>query len=439
MDLTCIGILSVNLILLLLALGIKVALVFIITGFLGTLSILGFDASIALLGQTMYYSINSPNFNALPLFILMGAFAARGGFAKRAYDGLHAATKGLPGALAIATSYSCAAFGAISGSSLATTAIFGKLALPEMDRHGYKKSFAVGTIASAGTFAAMIPPSILLLFYGLFTEQSIGKLFAAGIVPGLITATVYSISIIYRCKNNPELVKDPFKEKSLNLYERIQALGKIWPIVIIAIIVLGGIYAGLFTPTEAAAAGCTVVFIFAWFQGKLRNWSDIKDALRESARTSAMVFIIMVAALYFSRFFAMTDITFKISTAIQLWEMPKIYILSGILIFWFFLGMILIPMGIYALTLPIIFPIILKLGYDPIWFGIITLKISEIAAITPPVGLNVYVMKGVAGKGVSLETVFSGIFPFLLCDIIVLIFLIIFPNIALWLPKLLLG
>lgn len=436
MSFTLIGIFSIIGLLLFLALGVYIAIDFLFIGLAGAALIIGLNPALSLLGQTMYYSIATPNFAALPLFILMGSFAARGGFAEKAYKGVHDLTAGFPGSLAIATCFSCAAFGAVSGSSLATAAVFGKLALPEMIRYKYKRSFALGTIAAAGTFACMIPPSGSFIVYAIFTGQSVGKLFMAGILPGLITAVVYSISIIIRVNRNPELAPKIMKKEKIRFRQKVKSIGNLWSITLLATIVLGGIYSGLFTPTEAAAAGALATLALGFQQGKIRSLKIIKESLRESAATTAMVFFIIISALFFSRFLALTQIPTKLSLMVQGSNYPPLVILSFILFIWFLLGMIITSTGIFALTLPIVFPIIVNLGYDPIWFGVITLKLSEIAAVTPPVGLNVYALKGVAGKSVPIEEIFVGIWPFVICDIIVLVLLIIFPQISLWLPSL---
>ena len=438
-EFTIIGIFCIILLLILIGIGFPIATSFIISGLASSYLIIGLKGSLSLLTQAAYYSIASPTWTCLPLFILMGSFAAIGGFAQRAYKGVNALTYDLPGSLGIATCYGCAAFGAISGSSIATTAIFGKLALPEMRRYKYNKSFAVGCIASAGTFASMIPPSMMFVIYALFTNTSIGRLFAAGIIPGLITATVYSISIIYRVKKNPKLAPQPIENSTITYKERFIEFGQTWPVIVVATIVLGGIYTGIFTPTEAAAAGCLATLFFGWTQGDIRNIKVLSEALKDSANTTAMIFFINIGALFFSRVMAITRLPIDITMMLQNWDVPRIVILMAVLVVYFFLGMIMVPIGIYALTLPIVLPILTNLGYDPIWFGVIALKLTEIAAITPPVGLNVYAMKGVAGKDVSLYEIFAGIWPFCLCDIIVLIFLIAFPQLCLWLPNLIFG
>lgn len=434
-----IGIWAIIIFLLLLSLGVHIGVNFIFTSILAGSLLIGWKPMLSITGQTMYYSIGTPGFVALPLFILMGGFAARGGFAKRAYNTLHKIMGNFPGSLAVVTCYACAVFGAISGSALATTAVFGRIALPEMDRYKYKRVLSLGSIASAGTFADMIPPSIMFIVYAIFTDQSVGKLFLAGIIPGLITATVYGISIIIRVKRNPDLAPIDISAQNISLKEKILSLSGLGPIILMSFTILGGIYSGLFTPTEAGAAGAFLALIMGIFLGKLGKLEEIKQALRESAQTTSMVFLIIIGALLFSRILALSQLPVRLTMMLQLWDIPRFFILLGILAVMFILGMIIIPMGIYAITLPIVFPIITLLGYDPIWFGVIILKMTEIAAITPPVGLNVFALQGVAPEGTTLEEVFSGIWPFLICDIIVLVFLIAFPQICLFLPNLLLG
>jgi tripartite ATP-independent transporter DctM subunit len=414
---------------------------FLLSGFAVSAVLLGAKSAVSLLGQVSYFSIASPTWACIPLFILMGSFAAAGGFARRAYNGVNALSFGLPGSLGVATCFSCAVFGAISGSSIATTAIFGKMALPEMDRLRYDRTFSVGCIASAGTFASMIPPSMMMIIYALFTQQSVGKLFAAGIIPGFLTAVVYSASIFYRARRNPRLAPPPEPAvRQATPRERWIEARQMWPVLLIAAVVLGGIYSGLFTPTEAAAAGALITLVFGWLLGTFRRLDTVVGAMRESANTTAMLFLINVGALFYSRVLAVTRLPTELTLYLQTLDVPRVVILVGILIIMFFLGMIMVPVGIYALTLPIVFPMLVTLGYDPIWFGVIALKLTEIGAITPPVGLNVYAMKGVIPREVkiSLEDIFKGCWPFCLCDIAVLVILILFPQLCTWLPELLL-
>ena len=431
-----VGICSLVLLFLLLAAGLHIAVNFFLVGFLTTAVLLSANAALSLLGQTAYYSIATPSFTALPLFVLMGAFGSSGGFAKRVYDGIHKAAAGIPGSLGITTCFGCAAFGAVSGSSLAASAIFGKIALPEMKRHGYDRSFSLGTIAAAGTFAAMIPPCTMFIIYAIFTDQSVGKLFMAGIIPGLITAVVYAAAIIIRVKRNPSLAPKIEGAENITISERMSSLVQIWPIGVLAILVLGGIYTGLFTPTEAGAVGAVGTLLLGMGLGKLRQLKYIREALKSSAQTTSMVFLIIVGALFYTRALTITRIPTELTNLITSMDLPRFVVLMAILVIWFFLGMVIIPTGIFALTLPIVFPIILKLGYDPIWFGVIVAKLMEIAAVTPPIGLNVFALKGVADEETTIEEIYKGIWPFVICDIIVLVFLISIPEIVLFLPNL---
>lgn len=442
MDFLTGGIICIVLLLALMATGLQIGLSFLLSGVIVSTLLLGFDSAVSLLGQVAYFSIATPTWACIPLFILMGSFAAIGGLARRAYNGVNALSRNVPGSLGIATCFSCALFGAVSGSSIATTAIFGKMALPEMYRLKYDKSFSVGCIASAGTFASMIPPSMMMIIYALFTQQSVGKLFAAGIIPGLLTAVSYALLIFYRVKRTPALA--PVEHPDLTATgqkSRLRESSQMWPVVIIAVVVLGGIYSGFFTPTEAAAAGALITLVFGFFLGSIRKLGDMTGAMKDSANTTAMLFLINIGALYYSRVLAVTGMPTELTMMLQGLEVPRLVILLGILVIMFLLGMIMVPVGIYALTLPVVFPMLVSLGYDPIWFGVIALKLTEIGSITPPVGLNVYAMKGVISKdmNVSLEDIFKGVWPFCMCDVIVLVFLIIFPQLSLWLPELLLG
>ena len=436
MDGTLVGIIGLFLLLIFLGTGLPVAIIFLFLFTGGISLILDFDKGIGILGQGLYYNVSSPNWAALPLFILLGSLATHGGYAQRAFKGLNIITQGITGALGVATCYSCAFFGAMSGSPAATAAIFAKLTLPEMRRFGYNKKFAAGIIASAGTFAAMIPPSGLMIVYALLTKQSIGRLFAGGILPGFMTATVYAALIVFRIKRKPSLVSDPHaSNERYSLGQRIKALGELWPVLIVASLVLGGIYGGFFTPTEAAAAGCAAVFLMGIFHGTLRRLSVVRIALRESASTTSMIFFIIICAIFFSRFLSFSEIPIDLAAWISEMQVPRFYLLMGILAVWFFLGMVMIPDGIYVLSTPIFFPLIVKLGYDPIWFGIITIKLSEIANVTPPVGLNIFTIQGAVGEDITAEEIYSGIWPFVGCDLFVLTLMIIFPDIVLWLPN----
>lgn len=436
LDLTTIGIICIGLLLFFIALSVPIGVSFIASGLISTYLIFGFERSISLLMGASFYSIASPSWVAIPLYILLGAFASRAGFATRAFKSADALARGIPGSVAITTCFACAGFGAISGSSIAATAIFGKLALPEMTKLGYDKSFSVGTIASAGTFASMIPPSMMFIIYALFTRTSVAKLFFAGIIPGLITAMVYSISIVYRVKTNDKLIINAEVQPKLNLSEKIKAVASSWPIYLLAFVMLGGLYKGYFTPTEAAAVGSLMVLIIGWVEGSFRKFSDVAGALRESANTTSMLFLINIGAMYYSRVLTLSRVPINITEWVGGLDVPPIVILIFICVIFFILGMIMVPIGIYAMILPIIIPILTSFNYDLIWFGVIALKLTEIGAVTPPVGLNVYAIKGVISKDISVVDIFRGVWPYVWCDLAVLVLLIMFPQISLFLPNL---
>ena len=436
MDPLTVGIVSIVGLLVLLGLGVHIAIALVVTTLSG-MWLMEARNALSFLGSSVFNFTWVYEFTALPLFILMSVFALRAGLAEGAYRAIYTWVKRVPGSLAIATTFGCAVLGAVSGSSMAVSAVFGRISLPEMTRYGYSKSLALGCVAAAGTFACMIPPSGLFIIYGIFTETSIGRLFLAGVIPGLITAVVYSASIIIRVKLNPSLAPMP-KEEVQSLREKLRASNDIWPTLGLALGVLGGIYSGLFTVTEGAAVGCVGAFVIGLVIVGYKRFG-LFSALRETANTTAMTFLIIVAALFFSRFLSMTQIPVHLSEFLGAMALPREIIIVAIFGMYFVLGMLLVPSGMMAITLPVVFPIVIDLGYSPIWFGVIIMKASEIAAVTPPVGLNVYVLKGVAGKSATLEEIFRGIWPFVLCDIIVLILLIMFPEICLWLPDLVMG
>lgn len=444
MDFLTGGIFCIVLLLALMAIGLQIGLAFLLSGFVTGALLLDVNSSISLMGQVAYFSIAAPTWTAIPLFILMGAFASNGGLARRAYDGVHALTRKVRGSLLIATCLSCGVFGAVSGSSIATTAIFGRMALPEMNRLRYDKALSVGCITSAGTFASMIPPSMMMIIYGLFTQQSIGRLFAAGIVPGILTMLAYAALISVMVRRNPKLAPDPPAGQASEPSPRsagAAAATQIWPVGLIAFVILGGIYSGVFTPTEAAAVGSIVTLVLSWYLAEFNRVSDVTAAMREAANVTAMLFLINIGALFYSRILAVTGLPTELTVMLNVLDVPPVVVLIGVMALMFVLGMIMVPIGIYALTLPIVVPLLTKLGYDPIWFGVIALKLTEIGAITPPVGLNIFAMKGVVPRDmkVSMEQIYMGCVPFLLCDLAILGLLVALPSVSLWLPALLMG
>jgi tripartite ATP-independent transporter DctM subunit len=434
-----IGVITILAFLVLLATGAHIFIIFFAVGFGVTSMLIGIEPAIAMIGQTIYHGIATDTYAVLPLFILMGAFAARAGFAKDAFDATQVWLGKIPGSIAVATCWANAAFGAVSGSSLAASAVFGRVALPEMQRLKYDKSFSLGCIASAGTFASMIPPSGVLIVLAIITDQSIGVLFMAGVLPGLFTAAVYSVSIVYRSYRNPKLAPRAENLPTYSLLYKLKYTTKMWPIALLVVVVLGGIYSGIFTPTEAAAAGTLLTFIIGVFRGDLGKFSEVRASLKESAKTSSMIFAIMVGALYYGRVLGITRLPSNLSSLLIDMNFGPIAVTLFIMLVLFFLGMFMNASAFFMFSFPIFFPIILKMGINPVWFCIIAMKMAEIGAVTPPVGLNAFSLKGVAGKDVTIEDVFKGVTPFILCDLVVILFLYIFPALATWLPNLYLA
>ncbi|PZX14886.1 tripartite ATP-independent transporter DctM subunit [Palleronia aestuarii] len=433
---TLTGIVAIVALLGLLLFGVHLAVAFLLVGFMGTLTLLNSTAAISLIGETMYSAIATPTYTVLPLFVLMGAFAAASGFAEQAYRSIHQAAARVPGSLAIATSFGSAAFATICGSSLATASVFGRIAYPEMRRYGYDRAFALGSIACSGTFASMIPPSGMFILFAIFTETSVGRLFMAGIVPGVLTATVYALSMWLRAKRNPRLAPISDEERAVAPRDRVKALGGLWQIAILGTVVIGGMYAGFFTATEAGAIGAMGTLLFGLANGPLRRFQAFRGALRESAQITATLFFIIIGALFFSRFLGLTRIPYNLTLFLESWDVHRAVILTLILATWFVLGMLLVQTAVFALTLPILFPIVVGLGYDPIWFCVIAMKMNEIAGVSPPVGLNAFSLAGSAGKDVRVDHVYRGVFPFILCDLAVLALLIAVPSIVTFLPDL---
>jgi C4-dicarboxylate transporter DctM subunit len=336
----------------------------------------------------------------------------------------------LPGGLAIATVLACSGFAAISGSTLATAATMGMIALPEMKKHKYDPALATGVVASAGSLGILIPPSSILIIYGILTEQSIGKLFMAGIFPGLLLAFLFAANIYIRARLNPELAP---KGARVGFFEKILALRASWAVLVLFLLIMGGLYIGLFTPTEAAGVGAFATLILALWRKRFTK-KALVTALGETMRSTAMILVIIIGAMIFGYFLARSRLPFELAKFVGSLSVSPYIILTGILILYLFLGCVMDTFAMVILTVPIFYPVILKLNFDPIWFGVIMVLVSEMGVITPPVGINVYVVHGVA-KNVPLVIIFRGILPFLLMIVICIILLIAFPQIAVFLPS----
>ncbi|MDI6755264.1 MAG: TRAP transporter large permease [Thermodesulfobacteriota bacterium] len=431
MSSTICGFIGIGFLLLFLVLRVPVGVVMAVVGFAGFAYLGGLGPALGVLATSPYSTLASYTMSVVPLFVLMGMFTFYSGISRDLYFAMYSWLGRLPGGLAMATVGGCAGFAAICGSSVATSATMGVVALPEMKRFKYADTLATGALAAGGTIGILIPPSICFVVYGVITEQSIGKLFAAGFFPGLLEAALYIITIYILCRRNPQLGP---RGLSVSLKEKIVSLRGIWAVLALFIFVMGGMYMGIFTPTEAGGIGAFGAFLLMLGKGAVAR-SNFTDSLVETGRITAMIMFIMLGAMIFGYFLTISKIPMDMAEWIAGLAVSRYIILAAILLLFIFLGCLMDTLAIIMLCVPIFYPVILALGFDPIWFGVIMVRVSEIGLITPPVGINVYTLKGVA-KDVPLETIFKGIFPFLITDIVSLPILIAFPQISLFLPSL---
>ena len=427
-----IGLIGIAILMALLLSGFPIGVSMGIVGVGGLWYMLGPDVGLSILKTAPYDAVAKYGFAVVPLFILMGSFCFQAGVSKNLYHAVNAWIGHLRGGLAMATVGACAGFAAVSGSSLATAATMGTVALPEMKKYKYDAALSTGSISAGGTLGILIPPSVVLVIYGILTETSIAKLFLAGFIPGILEAIFYMITISIICRLNPKA--GPAGKRS-SVKEKIGSIKETWPIIFLFTVVIGGIYGGIFSPSEAAGIGAFAALVIAMVQRKM-NMKNFVLALDDTVKATGMIFTIMIGAVILGYFMTATRLPFDLANIVSEWEVNKYVILGAILLVYVILGCIMIPMAMVILTIPIVFPLVQSLGFDPIWFGIITVRIFEIAQITPPVGMNVFIMKGVA-PDVPLTTIFKGIVPFFIADILHLTLLIVFPQLTLWLPSLL--
>ena len=396
--------------------------------------LVGGTPALKLVGQTSMRTVTDYTFGVIPMFLLMGAFVSNSGMSRDLFRAANGFVGHLRGGLGIATVAACGGFAAICGSSVATAATFSAVAYPEMRRFGYPQSFAAGVIAAGGTLGAMLPPSTVLAVYGVITEQDIGKLFIAGIIPGLLAMTMYMITIALIGLLRPGFLP---KGEATAWRERLSGLKDIWAPVLLFVFVIGGLY-GLpflprFTPTEAGGVGATGAFLIGLLTGRL-NREKILASLLQATRTAAAVFTVLIGALIFGYFLTVTQTPQKVTEFLTGLGLGSYGVLAVIMVMYLVLGCLMDAMAMIILTVPIIFPVISHLGFDPIWFGVIIVMTVELGLIHPPVGMNVFVIKSVV-KDVSFTTIFKGVIPFVLTDIVRLVILISFPLLATWLPQ----
>lgn len=435
MDRLDIGIVGVLSALLLIGIRVPVGVVLGLVSFVGIAAILNLGAAWGILTAIPYSFITNWSLSAVPMFLLMGYIASQAGLTRGLFSAIRMFLGHIPGGLASATVVSSALFASASGSSTATSAAFSRIAVPEMLRNGYKGSLATGTVAASGTLGSLIPPSILLILFGVFTETSISALFVAGLIPGIVSAAIYIGMITLRCYLKPSLA--PTSEVRHSREEKLTALKDTWPLPVLILGVLGGIFLGIFSPTEAGAIGAGLALMLALFRRSL-NLRTLVRALVETAEGTCTIFIIAIGASMFSSFMGLSSLPNAMSQGIIPW-VDNVYVLFILIALIFIvLGMFVDSISLLLLTLPIIDPILRSLGVDFVWFGIIAIKMLEIGMITPPVGLNVYVMKSSLGDRVSLGEMFKGASWFILMDLLTLALLMALPIITLFLPRLML-
>lgn len=430
MDPVLVGVIGTILVFVLLFMGMPISFSMMLVGFLGISVLASVGAALPVIARTTYGVAAFYPYMVMPLFVLMGGFASHTGMTEELYNTFDKWFRKLPGGLGVTTIAACAGFAAVSGSSVATAAAMGKIALPQMRRFEYDQSLATGCIAAGGTLGFLIPPSIGFVVYGILTEQSIGALLVAGMVPGLILAFAYIMIVVIRVKINPDLA--PGNPEPVSLREKIRAFTGIWEPLGIFLLVMGGIYRGFFTPTEAGAIGATALFVVALIKRKL-NWKNLTGALLEAARLAAMVQFLVIGAVIFSYFLALSTIPMKVASWVGGLETSPYMIHAIIILLYLFLGCFMDVLSMLVLTMPVIFPVIVELGFNPIWFGVIAVLVMEAGLITPPVGLNIFTVAGVA-PDIPIEKIFRGTAPFLISIIFMVILITIFPQIALFLP-----
>ncbi len=427
------GIITLVALLALLALRVPIGVALGSVAFAGIWHLRGLDVALGMMRSAPYDFLANWELSAIPMFILMGTVAHHSGISSALFTAARLWLGRLPGGLAVATNFACAGFAAASGSSVAASAAMGKIAIPEMLKAGYAPSLATGTVAAAGTLAALIPPSILFVLYGIFAETSVTKLLIAGILPGLLTAAIYATMLVGRCLMFPEIA--PPVDIKTTARERWRALFEIWPVACLILGVIGSLVSGIVTPTEAGAYGAFLAYVIAFAQRRL-SWKAFRLSVMEAVTSTSRLLFVAVGAILLTKYLALSGLPFYLAATMGAWALDPVLLVAGTSIVYLVLGMFLDPLGILLITIPIFVPMFERLGLDLVWFGVIVVKYLEIGLLTPPVGFNVYVIKTVVGPDISLETIFKGVGWFLACEIIIMSLLIVFPQISLYLPSL---
>jgi len=424
------GVIGIALLLLFFVFRMPIAYAMAFVGFIGFAYLTNPTAALSLVAQDIYQQFSSYPLSVIPMFILMGTFAFASGISRRLYGTAYTWVGQFRGGLTVATVLACGGFSAICGSSTATAATMGKIALPEMKKYGYDDTLATGSIAAAGTLGILIPPSNALIVYGILTEQSIGKLFIAGVLPGILLTFLFVLTVTFICLRNPTL-GPPGRPTTWS--DKLRSTTGINDTIILFVLAIGGLFLGWFSPTQAGAIGAGGALIIGLIRRQL-SWKKFIEAVRDGLLTACMVIFIITGGVIFGHFMAISRIPFMLAEKLVALPIPPIAIMIVILVLYFVGGFFMDSLALMVVTIPIFFPVVQELGFDPIWFGIMLVVLGEMGVITPPVGVNVFVIKGIS-PDVPLETIFRGILPFLVALIICSCLLIVFPKIATFLPS----
>lgn len=427
MDPLTIGMLGCAVLVILLMLSVPVAFTLLLVGFFGVTLTVGLSSAIGLMTTTPFFVGGQYSLTPLPLFVLMASLILFAGMGSELYEAGAKWLHKVPGGLGIATTLASTALGTLTGSSLVTAVLFIKVAVPEMTKRGYNSVFAHGLTCASGVIGMLIPPSMLAIIYGVLAEESIAKLFLAGVIPGCLTALGFSLLIFFKVKLNPSLA--PPTEEVFTLKERVRALYNIWPVVVVAVVMLVGIFTGIFTVTEGGAAGVFAVFLIILFRRKM-TWNIVKLSTLDTAKTSAMIFLLIIGATIFSRFVTITGVTAYFVDIIGQSGLPGWVILTGLMIMYVVLGCFLDPASIICITLPLVLPLVTEFGWDPIYFAMLVIYNMHIGTITPPVGLTLFAAKGAAQDDVSFGDIVKGIMPFVLVECVIMVILMVFEPVT---------
>ncbi len=430
MELTTIGGVGLAAMFFLIVIGVPVTFSLGIVAVLGLFIVAGVQTTLAQTTLVAWQTGTDFVLICIPLFVLMGKIIHHIGIANELYDSIQKWVGRLPGGMAVAAVLSCGAFGAVTGSSVASVATMGSIIRPQLKKYNYDESLATGTLAASGSLAILIPPSVGFIFYGILTDTSIASLFIAGIVPGVLLVAMYAFSVYLRCKLKPEL--GPAGPR-FTWKEKLVSLTYTWPVFAVFVIVIGGIYGGVFTPTEASGIGVSGVLLIGLVMRKL-TWKALKVSFVETGLISAMIYGIIISGYLLSRFLAVTGLSEAVVTYVVSLNLSSYTLILAMVVIYVVLGTMLDVFGIMILTIPFVFPIIVKAGIDPVWFGVFTVIMCEVGLLTPPVGVNVFVMHNVA-PDVPMKTIFKGIIAFTMFDLILICLLTLYPDIALWLTR----